>query len=748
MASDPPTAGGGAQSDSDRARIRIRIGGIVQGVGFRPFIYSLATSLGLGGFVRNDTRGVIVEAEGRAARLSELVERIRLEAPPLARLEEISSSFIPNCGADEFHIIKSTGGDSGSAGNREVLISPDLATCDDCVRELFTPGDRRFGYPFNNCTNCGPRFTIVRDVPYDRPFTTMAGFAMCDECAREYSDPRDRRFHAQPISCPRCGPRLSAKTANGAILEGDPVRIAVNCLRDGRVVAIKGLGGYHLAADAANESAAALLRARKFREDKPFAVMVADLAVAHRLAQLDDEEARLLGDSRRPIVLLRRRPQANLANSVAPGNPCLGLMLPYTPLHHLIMREFGAPLIMTSGNFSDEPIAFVDDEAWERLRPIADLFLVHDRPIQTRIDDSVVRVFRGRQYPVRRSRGYAPQPVRLARAAPRQILACGAQLKNTFGLAKGRHAFISHHIGDLENYQTMRAFTEGIAHFKKLFDIEPQVVVYDLHPDYLSSKYALDLEGVEQVGVQHHHAHIAACLADNQSEGPVIGVAFDGLGYGSDSTIWGGEFLVADLVSFERVGHLAEVAMPGGAAAIKQPWRMAAAYLDQIYGDEVPEELEVVRHNARHWRSIVTLARRGINAPVTSSIGRLFDAVAAILGIRDIVNYEGQAAIDLEHHAKWSEFSPYDLMPTSDAVLMLRGADLVRAVVEDLRAGTPIPIIAARFHNTIAAMIAVVCETIRARSGIEDVALSGGVFQNMFLLGRTVAALSSAAFVS
>ncbi len=704
-------------------------------------MYSLASRLGLDGFVRNDTGGVVIEAEGRWSALSDFIERVGTEAPPLARLQNISSNPIAIGGTRGFRIIE-----SAAAGDRRVLISPDIATCVDCVREVFAPGDRRFGYPFNNCTNCGPRFTIVCDVPYDRPLTTMAAFAMCEECAREYNDPSDRRFHAQPISCPRCGPRVSLRAPDGASLAGDPIRVAVDHLREGKIVAVKGLGGYHLAVDAANEAAVALVRARKSREEKPFAVMVADLAMARQLAEIDAAEEALLTSRRRPIVLLRRRTDANLASPIAPGNSRIGLMLPYTPLHHLLMREFASPIVMTSGNISDEPIAYCDEQAFEDLGPLADLFLTHDRPIHIRTDDSVMRAFRGREYPLRRARGYAPQPITLAHEAPRPILACGAQLKNTFCLMKDNHAFMSHHIGDLQNYATMRAFTQGIAHFRRLFGVEPKVVAHDLHPEYLSTKYALELEGVERVGVQHHHAHIASCLADNRADGPAIGVAFDGLGYGLDSTMWGGELLVADLCSFERVGHFSAIPMPGGVAAIKEPWRMAAAYLDAVCGDRVPDDLGVVRRNAKRWRSIVMLARRRINSPLTSSVGRLFDAVAAILGIRDSISFEGQAAIELEQRADESETASYPVETDSDESLLLRGEDLVREVVDDLRNGTSVPIIAARFQNSLARIIVDACATIRSRYGIRDIALSGGVFQNFFLLTRAVEGLERAGF--
>lgn len=727
---------------TSRARIRVNVCGIVQGVGFRPFVHSIATLLNLSGSVRNDSRGVVIEIEGGPRQLEAFLSKLQSEAPSLAVIEHFTSATITATGESGFAIVESTAGEG-----RSVLISPDIASCDQCVREIFDPTNRRYRYPFNNCTNCGPRFTIVRDVPYDRPLTTMADFVMCDDCSREYRDPADRRFHAQPISCARCGPKLILTDRLGAKFSGDPISITAELLRHGNIVAIKGIGGYHLAVDATNESAVARLRARKYREDKPFAVMANDLDSARILAQIDPSEAVLLQSARRPIVLLRRRIDASLANAVAPASRDVGVMLPYTPIHHLICAQLGRPIVLTSGNVSDEPIAYVDRDAFERLGSVADFFLTHDRPIHTRTDDSVMRIFRGRELFVRRSRGYAPQPVSILWNVRRPVLACGAELKNTFCLATGHRAFISHHIGNLENYETLRAFTEGIEHYRQMFAIDPSIVAYDLHPEYLSTKYALDLDGVELIGVQHHHAHVAACLADNREEGPAIGVAFDGLGYGTDSTMWGGEFLVADLQNFERVGHFENIAMPGGAIAIKHPWRMAAAYLDAIYGDSIPRDLEVIRRNARHWPLVVKLARAKINAPLTSSVGRLFDAVAAIVGIRDSINYEGQAAIELEQRAIETEHSDYDIdIPVADGKLIVRGTDLVRAVVDDVRAGIEAGIIAARFHNTLARIIARACRTIRSRRGLEIVALSGGVFQNVLLLDRTVARLEQDGF--
>ncbi|MEO7196496.1 MAG: carbamoyltransferase HypF, partial [Pseudonocardiaceae bacterium] len=487
-------------------------------------------------------------------------------------------------------------------------------------------------------------------------------------------------------------------------------------------------------------AATALLRARKHREDKPFAVMVADLDTAREFCVLDPVGERALTGRRRPVVLLPRRPDAPVAPAVAPGNRSLGLMLPYTPLHHLLLRDTAGPIVLTSGNVSDEPIAYQDDDALSRLKGIADAFLTHDRAIHMRTDDSVVRVFRGAELPVRRARGYAPEPLTLTRPASRPILGCGAELKSTFCLARGRRAFLSHHIGDLENYETLRSFTEGITHFGRLFDVVPEVVAHDLHPEYLSTKYALDLVDVELIGVQHHHAHIASCLADNGATGPVIGVAFDGLGYGTDGTLWGGEFLLADLVGFERLAHLVPVPLPGGAAAIRQPWRMAAAYL----GVDAPEEL--AERNAEQWDSVLAMVSRGVNAPLTSSAGRLFDAVAAILGIRDSINYEGQAAVELEQRADLTERGSYPAAVTKGPALQLQGADLVRAVVADQRAGVALEVISTRFHHGVADAIVRVCLMLRETTGVSVAALSGGVFQNVLLLERTVAGLEHSGF--
>jgi hydrogenase maturation protein HypF len=749
-------------------RAAVRVEGIVQGVGFRPFVYALATRLGLGGFVGNNVDGVFAEVEGQPVAVREFLRAIKEQAPPLARIDRVTTAPMAPRGTACFAIVASDAHSTDTAGSRRTLIAADTATCADCLRELADPADRRYRYPFINCTNCGPRFTIVKDVPYDRPLTTMATFPMCEQCAAEYHDPANRRFHAQPACCPACGPRLALLDAAGQPIAGPALDAAAALLRAGQIIAVKGLGGYHLAADAASQEAVAALRARKHREDKPFAILTADLAAAARLCQVDEAAGSLLSAPARPIVLLTRRPDADVAACAAPGNRQLGIMLPYTPLHHLLIAAVGRPLVLTSGNAADEPIAYRDGDALGRLAGIADAFLTHDRAVHIRTDDSVARAFAGRPMLIRRSRGYVPEPVTVRAGFPRPVLACGGELKNTFCLANGRHAFVSHHIGDLENAETLRSFTEGIEHLRRLFDITPQVVAHDLHPDYLSTKYALDLDDVDLVGVQHHHAHVASCLADNGLAGePVIGVAFDGTGYGTDGTIWGGEFLIADLAGFQRGGHLAPVPMPGGAAAVRQPWRMAAAYLDAA-GLNVAG-LEVARRNASRWDTVVAMARRGVNAPLTSSAGRLFDAVAAILGVRDEISYEGQAAIELEQLADPGEVGAYQASietgstgaETSAATgmvtttycttashepFLVRGGDLVLAAVEDRAAGVRREVVAARFHHGLSAVIEDGCVLLREQHGLGTVALSGGVFQNLLLLRGTVSRLEARGF--
>lgn len=727
-----------------KERRRILVEGIVQGVGFRPFVYGLALKHALGGFILNDTTGVIIEVEGQPSALESFVYALRNEPPPLAAIEEVSWESLPLKGDLSFTIEKSK-----AEEDRRVLISPDTCTCEDCLRELFDPKDRRYRYPFINCTNCGPRFTIIKDVPYDRERTTMAVFPMCPDCHGEYEDPLDRRFHAEPNACPRCGPQVTLLDREGREMAGeDAVFQAARLLREGAIVAVKGLGGYHLACDAFNNDVVGRLRRRKHREDKPFALMAPDLEAVKVLCLVNEAEERLLLSRKRPIVLLQQRAPNPVAREVAPGHRYLGFMLAYSPLHYLLLREAGLALVMTSGNVSDEPIVYRDDDALERLRGIADYYLIHNREIHMRSDDSVTRVVNGREMLVRRSKGYVPSPITVPVAFAEPILACGAQLKNTFCLGKARYAFVSHHIGDLENYETLLSFQEGIEHFKRLFDIDPRVVAYDLHPEYLCTKYALELEGVTKVGVQHHHAHIASCMAEHGLSGPVIGAAFDGTGYGTDGTIWGGEFLIADYLDFVRAAHLEYAPLPGGEQAIREPWRMAASWLHQVYGDGM-ETLEIdfiKRLKGRPWPQLKQMIQQSINSPLASSVGRLFDAVSSLLGVRDTINYEGQAAIELEMIADGGCQEHYHFGLADGQPMVLQGGDIIRGVVNDLLARVPTTVISAKFHNAVAAAIKEICARIREQKRLNVVVLSGGVFQNMFLLERAVQELSSLSF--
>ncbi len=682
-----------------RERRRLRARGIVQGVGFRPFVHRLAGRLDLAGFVLNDGEGVVIEVEGSREALDVFAAALVEEAPALARIDSVATEALPVRGERGFAIAESR------AVGRTALIPPDVATCDDCQRELFDPADRRYRYPFLNCTQCGPRFTIVRAVPYDRQATTMAGFPLCGDCRREYEDPADRRFHAEPIACPACGPQLSM-----------PLEEAVGLLREGAVLAVKGLGGYHLACDATDEGAVARLRARKRREEKPFALMTRS---PEALVEVGAAELELLRSPERPIVLARRLPSAPVAPSAAPGTPWLGVMLPYTPLHHLLCHDVGRPLVMTSGNLSDEPIAFEDEEARMRLGGVADAFLAHDRPIHRRCEDSVVR----EGFPVRRSRGYAPSALALPIPAARPLVAAGAGLKSTFCVARGREAFLSAHLGDLDSELAYRAFRTDLDLYLAMLAVEPEVVACDLHPEYLATKWARE-QDAELVEVQHHHAHAAACLAEHGETGPALALVFDGTGYGTDGTLWGGELLRCDLASFERVAGLEPVPLPGGEAAIREPWRMAAVHLERA-GRPVPWE---------GWR----LVRESLkaNAPLSSGMGRLFDAVAALLGVRERITYEGQAAIELEHLAGETPAAPH-------AWRLGDGTELVRLIHDDLAAGRGRAELAAVFLETVAAAAAEVCAE---AAGPLTVVLSGGTFQNLRLLASTRARLEALGF--
>lgn len=726
-------------------RTQIIVRGIVQGVGFRPHVYALAVRRALKGRVLNNSAGVLIDVEGEPAAIEEFINELRETRPPLSVVEALEWRIISSpADFTDFRIVE-----SDRRGARIAHVSPDVATCDDCLRELFDPRDRRYRYPFINCTNCGPRFTITEAVPYDRERTTMRDFEMCGECRREYENPADRRFHAEPVACAACGPRLRLTDSRGRDLahespacgdaDADVVALARRLLMEGRIVAVKGLGGYHLAADALDAEAVARLRSRKHREEKPFALMARTTAEVAEHCLVSEEERRLLESAPRPVVLLERRKDSPLPEAVAPGLKTLGFMLPYTPLHHLLFESLERPLVMTSGNVSDEPISYADDDARERLNSIADYFLTHDRRINVRADDSVVRLIAGRELVLRRARGYAPAPLITSFRFERQILACGAELKNTFCLARDRHAFVSHHIGDLENLETLRSFTESIEHYERILHLRPEAVAYDLHPEYLSTKYALALERVEtKVGVQHHHAHVASCMADNEIEGEVIGVAMDGLGFGADGRMWGGEFFVADFADAERVAHLDYVPMPGGAKAVREPWRMAAVYLERACGESfIDLEIPFARTlDRRNWAALRSMIESGVNCPETSSVGRLFDAVAAILSLRSTVAYEGQAAIELEAAADDDEHEEGYEFAFDERTGIVKAEKVIEKVVGDLLDGAPPGAISAKFHAGLAGLIATVARRAREEHRLERVVLSGGVFQNMYLLGR------------
>jgi hydrogenase maturation protein HypF len=807
--------------------VRIHITGIVQGVGFRPFVYGLARRYGLTGWVRNTSAGVDIEANGMADALAAFTAALRDELPPLAHIDSLSAAPRPANGFVSFDIRESR-----AEPGAFQPISPDVAVCDDCLRELFDPTDRRHRYPFINCTNCGPRFTIIRDIPYDRPLTTMAGFPLCADCAAEYADPLDRRFHAQPVACPVCGPRLWLECpgdATGSPTGEDALQATRTLLRDGAIVAVKGLGGFHLACDATNAAAVAELRRRKLRVGKPFAVMLPDLAAARRHCVLSPAEEELLLSRARPIVVARRRADSTIAAEVAPEQSTIGIMLPYTPLHHLLLERapgFPEALVMTSANLSEEPIAHTNEAARERLAGLADAFLFHDRDIHTRCDDSVMRVVeeetrdstdlseerrsfgaasgmerRSHALPLRRSRGYAPYPVRLPWAGS-PLLAVGAELKNTFCLTRDDYAFLSHHIGDLENYETLLAFEDGVAHLERLFRVRPAALAYDLHPNYLSTRYALERaarEGLPAVGVQHHHAHIAAGMAEHglPTDAAVIGVAFDGTGYGDDGAIWGGEFLVAGYGGYQRAAHLRYVPLPGGDRAVREPWRVALAWLDAAgrpWDDDLPPVAYAHALGAPDRLTALQyqLAHR-LNSPLTSSMGRLFDAAAALAGVRQVVSYEAQAAIEFEAAADADETGAYQFdyhwpttapsLPGGNGVegagqfapgsgqamtddrqemedhaartmttdyakgiggvsaFQIDPAPVFAALLADQRAGLPLGRRAARFHNGVAVMTRDVCRRLRAAHGLNDVVLSGGVWQNVTLLRRTLALL-------
>ena len=775
--------------------------GVVQGVGFRPFVYRLAIKYNLKGWVCNTSEDVKIEVEGEAEAIERFYFELQSKAPPLARIEGITISYHPLAGYTSFEIRHSI-----TEEGKYQLISPDIATCQACLNELLNPNDRRYRYPFTNCTNCGPRFTIIEDMPYDRPKTTMRYFQMCPQCQAEYDNPLDRRFHAQPNACPKCGPQLQLVdnqgkqviatltqtiSLEGRGLKGDPIATASQLLKQGRIVAIKGLGGFLLACDATSATAVKTLRQRKKRSSKPFAIMVANMDEAKRHCCVSSQEEKLLTSPQSPIVLMKWKNDSSISREVAPNLKYLGVMLPYTPLHHMLLRDTGLPLVMTSGNLSEEPIAKDNDEVLRRLPGIADYFLIHNRDIYSCYDDSVAIVEREVPQLVRRARSYAPYPVHLTFKA-KQILGCGAEMKNTFCLTKDNYAFVSQHIGDMENIETLEHFNSTISLYKRLFRIEPEIIAYDLHPDYLATKYAQELGDSGRgeharpylIPVQHHHAHIASCMADNRIESPVIGVAFDGTGLGTDGCIWGSEFLVADYHSFARAGHLEYLPLPGGELAIKRPYRTAIGYILSLLGESALKqgltfipELSSGQVSEAEIEIIKRQMERKINSPLTSSMGRLFDAVSALLGIRTEIDYEGQAAVELEMAAythqcaevsfrhceervsQSSERSeedeaisdskesyPYRIIMENGGIRIVQLSELLSAIIADLKRGVSPGKISFKFHSTVAQIVNEMCQLIANKTGIKQVALSGGVFQNRLLLRKTIYLLENNGF--
>lgn len=731
--------------------LSIRVRGTVQGVGFRPFVFRLAERHGLTGWVRNTAGQVEIEVDGAVDTLDAFVRALRLEAPPVARIQEVHTTSRPAAGYDSFAILHSQSDEGWQA------VSPDIATCDECVSEIFDPAARRHGYAFTNCTNCGPRFTIIESLPYDRARTTMRHFPMCAECRTEFENPRDRRFHAQPIACPTCGPKVWLHIPNEFVADGDPIAQCAALLLAGKIVALKGLGGFHLACDATNESAVSALRKRKYRYGKPLAIMVADAEVAAEYIEISHTTRRLLESRERPIVVACAHPRAlasspvrQLASSLTSGLDTLGVMLPYTPLHHLLMRAAGRPLVMTSGNLTEEPIATGNQEALKRLGDVADAFLLHNRDIYSRYDDSVIRVADELVVQLRRARSLAPAPIALPFTATSDILAVGPQQKNTFCLVKGSQAFVSQHLGDLDNLDNCDAYNETLDLYARLFKVNPSVVGHDLHPDYFTTGLARNVNApqIMRVAVQHHHAHIVSCMAEHGIDRPVIGIAYDGTGYGTDGAIWGSEVLIATWHGFERAAHLRYTPLLGGEAAVRNPLRMAVSHLWASGGGAQRAFADFfARFNATELNVWQKQFETGLNAPPTSSCGRLFDAVAALLGIRTDALYEGQPAVELEAVADARVEDCYSYLLVHDRnTWLIEPASMLRDLWRDVRRGRPVPEIAAAFHNTVAAWTSAAAEKVRDTSGLNEVCLSGGCFQNMLLTSRVQKRLGEAGF--
>jgi hydrogenase maturation protein HypF len=732
--------------------MHIAIRGAVQGVGFRPFVYRLASEMKLPGWVLNSPQGVFIEIEGQKEDLDAFLFRLQEEKPAPAFIQSLEFSLLDPLHYSGFEIRSSE-----ITGSKTALILPDIATCPQCLAEVFDPDNRRYRYPFTNCTHCGPRFTIIESLPYDRPNTSMKAFRMCGECRREYENPQDRRFHAQPNACPVCGPELQFWDPSGKLLSGrdEALKVAAEAVREGKIIAVKGLGGFHLIADAGNENAVAALRLRKHREEKPFALMYASLGQIQEDCRTSPLEARLLSSAESPIVLLERKQNngsMRIAPNIAPNNPYLGVMLPYTPLHHLLMREIRLPIIATSGNLSDEPICIDEREALARLAGIADFFLIHNRPIVRHVDDSILRVVLGRELVLRRARGYAPLPIHCNKPAPKS-LAVGAHLKNTVALTVEDNVFLSQHIGDLENREASEAFQGVIRSFRHLYKIDPVRVVSDLHPDYLSTKFAREC-GIPQMSVQHHYAHVAACMAENEIEDRVLGVSWDGTGYGLDGTIWGGEFLLTDDREFTRVATFRKFRLPGSTHAVKEPRRTALGVLYEMQGNQAFEQRDSVPLRYFSEQEISVLAQmlqKGVQSPWTSSVGRLFDAVASLSGLRQLIKFEGQAAMELEYaigSGISDEAYPFAIANGTDSVSVASPAmivdwePLMRAIIQDARDEIPLARISTKFHNTLVEIIVEVARRVSEKRVI----LTGGCFQNKFLLEHTVRRLEAEGF--
>lgn len=718
------------------------ISGAVQGVGFRPFIYRIATDLGLNGWVNNSAEGVFIEVEGDENLLEKFLAQVKESPPPRSQIQTIESQWLEVKGYDKFEIRHSV------SGKKTAVVLPDLSTCNDCLRDIFTADNRRYRYPFTNCTNCGPRYTIIEDLPYDRLNTTMKGFTMCPDCQQEYDNPLDRRFHAQPNACPKCGPQLQLWDSQGKILarEDQALLTTVEAIRQGKIIAIKGLGGFHLVADAGNNNAIAALRQRKLRPHKPFAVMYPSLELVKQDCEVKTLEAKLLLSPASPIVLLKKKLSLSISAVVAPQNPYLGVMLPYTPLHHLLMAEFAFPIVATSANLSDEPICIDEYEALQRLNQIADLFLIHNRTIARPVDDSVVRVIAGREMVLRRARGYAPFPVTINSSCS-PILAVGGHLKNTIAITGKNQIFVSQHIGDLGNIATFNCFQQVIKSLGRLYDFEAQEIVCDQHPDYISSQFAQE-QGLPIVKVQHHYAHILACMVENQLESPVLGVAWDGTGYGDDHTLWGGEFIYITPKDYERVAHFRPWQLPGGEKAIKEPRRVALGLLYQLYpslsmGFPAPHILNNMGFSPQNIILLETMLKKGLNTPLTSSVGRLFDGVASLLNIRQQVSFEGQAAMELEFaiaETKTEEYYPFSL--TSSVPIIIEWSAIIESIINDYNNHLPLNIIASKFHNTLGEIIIKISQEI----GERRVVLTGGCFQNVYLLERAIKRLQAEKF--